>query len=249
MLFALLTISTLSFAKKSFVESDFTTLEKQVIQRHSLETVSKKLAQIKSYQNWNLQIESDLLLYVGIKWIQKTYEQQGFDILKNLKVADEFVNLHHYYMARLFIKMSQLKMAETHMTALEKVEAKNPDYLLLKSQFFAQQGIVEKSIEPLNVALKIDKTHGTAYFNRALLHLLLADYNKAYKDFVKAIQYLDKKNIKERQQAYLQAGLILKNLKKNDKKAESFFAKGTALDPNSDLVKELERVLKKMSFK
>lgn len=237
-----------AFAKKdqsqSFVDEQFTELETTIKDNYPLEEIARLQSQVVDIKEVREHTNPMMKIYIVSLWMKQGYQRQAYAVLETLAYDAPYRDLVAYYKGTLLIEKNDMKQAYMYLDELGAKYPTDPDFVFFKSRFHAQAKNYVGAIEALNVNIKNNRKKGKSYLQRGLLQLLVFDYDDSMKDLKNSLRYLDKDETYYRQMANFQIGLIyLKHLNKA-KKASSYFDKGRALDPNSQLVQELAFSLK-----
>jgi tetratricopeptide (TPR) repeat protein len=230
----------------SFVDTRADRLVAKLAKRADFDALLEQISQVKDAAEWLPQadLDDDARLYLAVRWTQMNFITAAAEALKDIDPELTDTDLLHYYRAAVNLAQGKASEARSDLDALAASYPADPAVLLLESGLLAQQNDLAGAIAVITRILKKDKRHGRAYFQRALLNMLLLLHDQAYEDFTKAAKYLPKQDVGLRQQAYFQAGLVRLRLHGDVTEAQELFQKGIALDPQSELVAELHRTVK-----
>lgn len=243
-IFICIFFSVLSSANASYFEDARTQLGHRVFKQHSVEEIAKKISEIRDYHNWPTDMDPEFKLYVALQWIDKNNMREATELLNGLPVAEVDEDLLKYYRC---ISLINLKLTRRVVDDLRELEMKHPedmDVLYLKSLFYAENNQLNEAITTLENLLRKDSRNGKAYLQLGVYHLVAVANDQALKDFERAMKHLPITDVYHRQQATLQAGVLYLRFKFNEKKGNKLIRKGIAMDPNSDLVGQLDQVLR-----
>ncbi|MBU0505937.1 MAG: hypothetical protein ABII18_07970 [bacterium] len=227
-----------------FAVNSYQALEKQIRKEHSLDSVAKKMSDLQNYQDWPSEVSTDFKLYVGINWFNQHHLAESMNLLAVLKPEKKYYDLWAYYQAMIKLFVTQPEQARPYVVYLSKSYQGDVDYLFLESVLRSQTNDLIGAIKIMDQIIKKSKRNGHAYLQRGYFHMLAYSHNLAMKDFDKAIKYLPKNEINRRQQALLQSGVLYIRYKFQQKKGMAMIQEGTALNPSSELVKQVNEALR-----
>jgi tetratricopeptide (TPR) repeat protein len=227
-----------------FAVNTYHVLEKQMRKEHSLDYVAKKISDLHDYHEWPAEVSTDLKLYVGINWFNQHHLAESMTLLDSIKPEKKYYDLWVYYQAMIKLFITQPEQARSYVAYLSKNYHNDVDYLFLESVLRSQSNDLIGAIKIMDQITKKSKRNGHAYLQRGYFHMLAYSHSLAMKDFDKAIKYLPKNEINKRQQALLQNGVLYVRYKFKQKKGLAMIQEGTALNPSSELVKQVNEALR-----
>lgn len=224
------------------VTDSFEALESEVRKAHPVTEILEMTSQLRSFQNWPASADPKLKFYVAVQWVNQRRFGEAFALLQTLKSAPLATKMWRFYAAQSALEIGRMDEFTTIVNEMAKENPQDLDYAFLKSmELMWKQNFVDAT--QLLTAL-IDKDpleEGKLHLQRGIVYVYSLSHALALEDFKKAIKKLPKEDISRRQMAYLQAGLIELKFFNNPKKSRPFFKKGVALDPNSELVRDLSQ--------
>jgi tetratricopeptide (TPR) repeat protein len=212
-------------------------LENQVYRQFKKDVLIEYITAVDGFTTWATQVPDTLKLYVAIQWAEQGLLPQAVQMLD---LTDPKVNpdIWSFYRATLLLQLGYVAQAEPLVHQLEVAHAHDADYLFLKSSLYTQKQDYTAAIGVLGQILKRSPRFGKAYLQRGLLYLLSMSYDLALKDLQHAVKFLPSRDIKYRQMACLQIGLIHLKVNLNESEAQKYIRKGVKLDPDSPMVHE-----------
>lgn len=240
-LFSMLFFSAPSLAKSSAIQAQKAQLESAIQKKYEPKQMAKFLSDFDADTS---EYEDSLRLYVASKWFDQKFVSASAKLLQSLSSSKEYTDLYLYLKAVTALNLKKSSQAEV---LLEKLLTRNPDdpeALFLKSVYLADVGHLKPAIQTLTNLLKKDRRNGEYYLQRGVYRLVALNNDDALEDLKKAAKYLPKDDVSKRQQALLQVGVIYFKHKFNKTKGQKYIQKGIDLDPNSELVRQLQKTLR-----
>ncbi|MBF0106017.1 MAG: hypothetical protein HQM16_11900 [Deltaproteobacteria bacterium] len=228
--------------KTGFVSDQLKQLEQEVRAEQSIEFIAKCLSDT-DFANWTEEVSHRTKLYVAIMWIDQKNYQAAAGLLDTLDPLGEYSDLWMYFRATLLVYMGYGKESLPVITRLEGRFPSDVDVLYLKSLYLAETGDLTETLKLLGAILKKNKKDGKIYLQRGAVHMLAFDYDPAINDFKMALKYLSKDDIYARQQTSLQIGLICWKIKMQQAEGRRYLEQGMALDPDSEMVRQVRQSL------
>jgi tetratricopeptide (TPR) repeat protein len=238
-LIAVLMIPTPGFSADSSVETAWLQLEAEVRKNHPVAEILEKSAELRSFQNWPETTDPALRFYIAVQWLNQRHFGEAYALFDALKTSPIDAKLRRFYAATAALEIGRTEEFQTILAEMERDDPKDPNFLFLKSSELAQRQNFIGATRILDHLIDRDSRNGKYYLQRGILYVYSLSHALALEDFKKAIKTLPREDIPRRQMAYLQAGLIHLKFFGEPKKARPFFKKGVALDPNSELVREV----------
>jgi len=226
-----------------FVKKQFKILETKVKDNHSSQQIAQKLSQTRSFTKWPQDLDQNLKLYIAIQWFRQNNLSESSLLLNQISPEKTNKDLWRYHKAVLSLHYQNHPQVSQLIQKLESNYAKDEDYLFLKSSYLVHSNDIIGALGEIDKILRGNKKNGKAHLQKGLLNILALSNELAYKNFMRSLRYLPKKETSKRQQAYLQAGVIQLRFYLNHKKAKTLFEKGIALEPHSGMVKELRQYI------
>lgn len=230
-----------ALAAKGFVAPAFKKLEDTVRDKHGVNEVLERLAQMRTFRDWPPELNPELKLYVAIEWLKERHTREAFELISTLNDTDVDGDLLRFYLGTALIELGYAEPFVPIAEHFEKKMPEDPDYLFLKSSALALERKYPEAIQTITKAIQKSGNSGKAYLQRGMLYLYALSHELAYKDLKKAIGKLPRDEVYYRQMAYLQAGLIELKYYGDPKRAKKIFQMGIKLDPGSTLVMELKQ--------
>lgn len=230
-------------AKSYFVEQ-FKLLEKEVRRQWDLPFLAKKLSEVGTFEQWPQNMDHNLRLYIAIQWLDQNHVKPALHLMSDVEPESKHEDLLKYYRAAAQIYLGQVKQAGLLLSHLEKEHSRDADFLYLKSVYLAETNDLAGAIALMDATIRQESRKGKFYLQRGIYRMLAFSHDDAVKDFLKAVRYLPKGEVDKRQQAYLQVGLIFLKIKGDQKKGLEYIRKGTSLAPASDLMRQVNQVLR-----
>ena len=227
-----------------FVKTAYEPLEKMVQAKHEASFIAKKLSQTKSFEEWPSDLDTNLKLYVAINWYNKSNFLPAFNLLGKTDPVKSDESLWTYYRAMCLLQLDMAADAKRMITKLELEHPGDQDTIIVQTTYLAHTNRLILAVGMIDDYLRKDKKNGYIYFHRGYIHMLSLSHTLAIEDFKLAIRHLPKNDIRKRQQAFLQSGMIQLKYFLDSKKASALFKKGKALDPNSDLIEQLDQAIR-----
>lgn len=231
--------------QQDFVSTQRQILEAEVRGRVDLQQLAKDISDLKGYEVWPEDKDADRLLYIAIQWMDQHHYNSSAALLNRINPKLTNGDLWRYYQSLALIQKGKFIPVAGYVAALEQNYPKDPEVLYLKSTFLAESNDLVGALEVMNRLIKKNKKMGKAYLQRGIFNMLAFSNDQAIEDFRKAIKYLPEDQKLNRQQAYLQIGLIYWKIKMNQEKAKKFLSKGVDIDPNSELVRQVQQALRR----
>lgn len=224
-------------ARIGFATRAVQALESQVYRQFKKDVLIEHVTAVENFQSWASTVPDELKLYVAIQWAEQGLLQQAVQMLD---LTDPKFNpdLWAFYRATLLLQLGYPVQAEAFVHKLEESHAHDVDCLFLKSSLYTQKQDYTAAIEVLGQILKRSPRFGKAYLQRGLLYLLTMSYDLALEDLQHAAKFLPSREIRYRQMAFLQIGLIHLKVNLNGSEAQKYIKKGVKLDPDSVMVQE-----------
>jgi tetratricopeptide (TPR) repeat protein len=242
-IFLLLSISSNVFAE-GFAKTQSQLLESQIQKKYSPDILAKKLTETHVDEQWTGEFDQDLALYIAMKWLEQNNVSVSASLLNKVDPARTQEDLWNYYRAQSYLSLNQFEKAAPFVNTLEGKLADDEDVVILKSSYLVYADQLIPATELMDHFIKNHKKSGFAYFQRAYLRMLGLSHSLAMEDFKLAIKYLPKNEVRLRQQASLQIGLIYSKFYLDEKKADQWLKKGIAMDPNSALAQQVKAQVK-----
>lgn len=241
LLTAVLLIPAPGFAADSPVETAWQQLELEVRKNHPIAEILEKSAQLRSFKDWSETTDPAFRFYIAVQWLNQRHFGEAYALFDALKTAPVDAKLRRYYAATASLEIGRTEEFRTLLAEMERDDPKDPDFLFLKSAELAQNQNFIGATQILTHLIDRDSRNGKYYLQRGILYVYSLSQTLALEDFKKAIKTLPREDLHRRQMAYLQAGLIQLKYFNAPKKARPLFKKGVALNPDSELVREISQ--------
>lgn len=240
-LFLLILIAGPVFAKGSIIDVQKSDLQKSMQEIHSPKELAGYLAALEAdFSNY----DNQLRLYLASKWFDQRFVKSSQTIMQMIDAPKKYADLWMYMKVVLALNEKKSQQAEVYLEKLLNRHPQDLNILFLKSVYLADVGHLKPAIDTLTTLLKKDRRNGEYYLQRGVYRLVALNNDDALEDFRKAAKYLPKHEISKRQQALLQMGVIYYRHKFNKVKGQKYIQKGVDLDPNSELVRQLQKTLR-----
>lgn len=226
-----------------FSHLEFESLENELREKHGIENLAKDLADLRDYEFWPEDKDPKLKLYIALSWLNDGHVEAARDVLVTLDVDDSLSNLLNFALAKSHILAHTPELAVDAIAELETKFPQDVGIKKLKASYLVEQGDLTSAIEVMNELLNQYKQDGDAYLQRGSYHVMAFSTDMALVDFHKAAKKLPKYELTKLQQTYLQIGVIYYKVKLDQKKAAEYLKKGVAINPESDLVRQVRQVI------
>lgn len=226
-----------------FSEVEFDKLEAELRETHGIENLARDLADLREYEFWPEDKDPKLKLYIAMSWLNDGHIEAARDLLVSLDVDESVRNLWNFALAKAHILAHAPELALDSVVELEKQFPQDVGIKKLKASYLVEKGDLTSAIEVMNELLDQHKQDGDAYLQRGSYHVMAFSTDMALVDFNKATKKLPKYELTKLQQAYLQMGIIYYKVKLDQKKAAEYLKKGVAINPESDLVRQVRQVI------
>ncbi|HLD44055.1 MAG TPA: hypothetical protein VJC18_01365, partial [bacterium] len=229
---------------ETFVKKQFNTLEQEVRSQGTLQEIAKTLSELNHFYEWPKEMSQQLRLYTGIVWFNQNHLTEATTVILATQPDEKYHDLWVYYQAMICLVADHVAKAKPHIEELEKKHGRDVDFLLLKSIYMAQSDNVIGAISIMDNVIRKQKQNGDAYLQRGFFHMMALSHDLAIRDFAKAAKYQPATEIVKKQQALFQNGLLYIRYKFNEAKGMELIKEGVALDPSSEMVKQMKEALR-----
>lgn len=93
-------------------------------------------------------------------------------------------------------KERKYKEAVSLSTKAIELEPKQPDYYILRSEYYISAGMTQEGFDDINRAIKVAPTYSKSYWERANFYYLIRESDKSILDYTYAIKYAESDSIR-----------------------------------------------------